>query len=123
MVGANLVNRVRIELRDVVTDVNQGTFWFDTEILAVLNACQYSFINYCFSRGFYKDLFLLMTSVNVRQQDTLPTDYLHYQSGSVEKFAFDVPAKIFLGGDGCTYLNSDLDAMIIINNMNHIFNV
>lgn len=121
MVGQTLINRIRQMLRDPddnsVTSVTRGVFWTDNEILAVLNACQYSFINFCLSQNYYKDLHLLMTNVGLSGQwDTLPTDYLHYQSARVSKFSFDVPAKIYLGGDGVGYLGSDLEAMIIIGN-------
>jgi hypothetical protein len=120
MLGQTLIDRIRVKLRDpdntaVTLATSRSMFWYDPEILAVLNACQYSFINFCLERNLYQDLFLLMTSTQLIQQDILPTDYLHYQSGRIEKFSFDVPAKIYLGGDGVTYLNSDLDAFIILN--------
>jgi hypothetical protein len=114
MTGVTLINRTRLKLRDVETDVSQGEFWTDDEILAVLNACQLSFINFCLNHNLYQELFLLMTSVDVSGRwDNLPLDYLHYQSGRVE----GKPAKIFLGGDGFGFLNSNLEAFIIFNNL------
>ena len=118
MTGVTLINRTRLKLRDVATDVSQGEFWTDDELLAVLNACQLSFINFCLNKGLYQELFLLMTSKEVSGQwDNLPLDYLHYQSGRVNLNGMDVVAKIFLGGDGFGFLNSNLEAFIIFNNL------
>jgi hypothetical protein len=123
MIGQDLIDYIRTKLRDFddnsILSTNRNVFWTDDEILAALNGCQLSYCNFCIENEQKEKLLLLIDQyqINAKLWDFLPNNYLHYVSVRANKFDFDVPVKIYLGGDGFQFLNSKIDALIIFNNL------
>lgn len=136
MNGNQLIVEVRNILRDPLNAVTSqpastrvtpafnvpsrlGSFWSDAEIILALNSAQDIFVNYCLNKKLYFYLDYLFTSVqnNLVSNNplALPSDYLHYASGSIG--VIDEPtqlAQIHIGGDTDKYLWTMHDHISII---------
>jgi hypothetical protein len=131
----SLISRVRLLINDidntnVILAVKKGIFWSNDEILNVLNASQYAFIDFCLNGKIYYPLnniytysIFLDANLSINNDYDLPADYLHYASAkynynhaNLSQLPIYYPSKIYLGGEGLPFLSCYQDAAVILNN-------
>ena len=119
MNGDALIVRVRRVLKDVATNVSQGEFWADREIILALNAAQDSFCDFALNNNLHYMLAGLATNsqfMTSQRNYTFDPEYMHYISARVGTYNNEKPARIYLGGEGFYYEHTHHKACSIIGN-------
>jgi len=117
MNGDSLITRVRRVLKDEATNVAQGNFWSDREIILAINAAQSIFIKHALELELH---YLLAQLVRKTVYSTSATNYVFspecfsYISAQVGDIDNLKPARIYMGGDGMYYENTHHKAVILI---------
>lgn len=134
MNGNNLIQRVRLLLRDVGYDNNNavtsnytstiaGRYWQDYEILLALNAAQDYYVDAFLSVKDKEALSFLVVrgtyqpnwNLDLQTPNLLPADYLYYVNGTVGPIDGLRIARIYCGADCLAYMNVRHDAIFIYN--------
>lgn len=119
MNGDLLITRARQILKDVPTNVAQGQFWADREIILALNAAQDIFLNFAIENKLHYMLAGLVTNtqyMTTQRNFTFDPPYLHYISARTGDFNNQKPARIYLGAEGANYEHTHHKAIAIIGN-------
>lgn len=119
MNGDNLIIQVRRILKDVPTNVSQGEFWDDREIILALNVAQDMFLKFAIENDLHYLLAPLVTvTANMQGMRDYVFDppYLHYIGAEVGDDGVEKPARFYLGGDGVYYQNTAVLSCSLINN-------
>lgn len=108
--------RIRRVLQDYTSPARAGVFWSDYFIKLVLNTSQDIIVNYLLRTGKKALLERLVSTFTFSGTGptVLPADYLHFISATVS--ATNKTARVYIGGEGYTYLYTVHDAVVILNN-------
>lgn len=112
MDAAPYITRIRRALQDYTSPTRAGVFWDTYFVKLALNTAQEVVTNYLLRTNKAALLERLVSTFAGTGPVSLPADYLHFISATVSSPART--ARVYIGGEGCTYLYTVHDAAIIL---------